>query len=189
MADNGISAMSGNFMTRAIMQFGMLHPIEGPDAFPSKLGFSADKLTGEKGFVAPTKTFKDGEIETHQMAGLTVEVLPSKTDVLDSVAYYLPEKKLLVGNALNGADGVFNLYTLRGDIYRDPMRLVAAADLALSRNAEVMIDIHGSAQVGKGNVRASIEAFRDGMQLIYDQTYRGISMGNQTHRVAIDITA
>ena len=184
MADNGISALSGNFTTRALMQFGMLHPAEGPDAFPSKLGFGADKLTGEKGFVPPTKTFKDGEIETHQMAGLTVEVLPSKTDVLDSVAYYLPEKKLLVGNALNGGGGIFNLYTLRGDIYRDPMRLVAAADLALSRDAEVMVDIHGQAQVGKEKVRASIEAFRDGMQLIYDQAYRGISLGKDAQEIA-----
>jgi hypothetical protein len=51
MADNGVSVLSGNFNTRAVMQFGMLHPTEVPDAFPSKLGFSAEKLTGEKGFV------------------------------------------------------------------------------------------------------------------------------------------
>jgi alkyl sulfatase BDS1-like metallo-beta-lactamase superfamily hydrolase len=186
MADNGVSVLSGNFNTRAVMQFGMLHPTEGPDAFPSNLGFSAEKLTGEKGFVPPTITFKDGEIEIHQIAGLTVEVLPSQTDVLDSVAYYVPEKKLLVSNALNGGKNstIFNLYTLRGDIYRDPMRLVAAADLALSRDIEVMVDIHGPAHVGKENVRASIEGFRDSMQLIYDQTYRGIGMGKDAQEIA-----
>ncbi|MGI9289693.1 MAG: alkyl sulfatase dimerization domain-containing protein, partial [Gammaproteobacteria bacterium] len=137
-------------------------------------------------FVPPTVTFKDGEIETHQMAGLTVEVLPSKTDVLDSVAYYLPEKKLLVSNAMNGGNDVsmFNIYTLRGDIYRDPMRLVAAADLALSRDIEVMIDIHGPARVGKENARAALEVFRDAMQLIYDQTYRGIGMGKDAQEIA-----
>jgi alkyl sulfatase BDS1-like metallo-beta-lactamase superfamily hydrolase len=190
LADNGISALSGNFSARMVVQFGMLHPTEGPDAFPSKLGFSADKLTGEKGFVPPTVTFKDGEIETHQIAGLTVEVLPSPTDVLDSVAYHFPAKKLLVSNAMNGAldDGanvsLFNIYTLRGDIYRDPMRLVAAADLALSRDPEVMVDIHGPARVGKENVRAAIEWWRDSMQLIYDQTYRGIGMGKDAQEIA-----
>ena len=80
MADSGVSVLSGNFNSRLVMQFGILHPTEGPDAFPSKLGFSAEKLTGEKGFVPPTVTFKDGEIETHRIAGLTVEVLPSKTE-------------------------------------------------------------------------------------------------------------
>jgi alkyl sulfatase BDS1-like metallo-beta-lactamase superfamily hydrolase len=184
IADTGVSVLSGNFNTRAVIQFGMLHPTEGPDAFPSKLGFSTDKLTGEKGFVPPTVTFKDGEIETHQIAGLTVEVLPSQTDVLDSVAYYFPEKKLLVPNALNGDGSIFNLYTLRGDIYRDPMRLVAAADLALSREIDVMVDIHGPALVGKENIRASIERFRDSMQLIYDQTYRGIGMGKDAQEIA-----
>jgi alkyl sulfatase BDS1-like metallo-beta-lactamase superfamily hydrolase len=186
MADTGVSAVSGNFQTRAMVQFGVLHPTEGPDAFPSKLGFGPEKLTGKKGFVPPTVTFKDDEIETHQMAGLTVEVLPSKTDVLDSVAYYLPEKKLLVSNAMNGGSDVsmFNVYTLRGDIYRDPMRLVGAADLALSRDVEVMIDIHGPARVGKENVRAALMFFRDGMQLIYDQTYRGIGMGKDAQQIA-----
>ena len=110
--------------------------------------------------------------------------------MLDSVAYYIAEKKLLVPNALNGAidDGannsIFNIYTLRGDIYRDPMRLVAAADLALSRDIEVMVDIHGAARVGKENVRAAIEWFRDIMQLIYDQTYRGIGMGKDAQEIA-----
>jgi len=184
MADTGISVLSGNFNARALIQFGILHPTEGSDAFPSKLGFSMEKLTGEKGFVPPTVTFKDGEIETHTIAGLTVEVLPSPTDVLDSVAYYFPEKKLLVSNALNGGGGLFNLYTLRGDIYRDPMRLVAAADLALSRDIDVMVDIHGPAQVGKENVRASLEIFRDSMQLIHDQTYRGIGMGKDAQEIA-----
>jgi alkyl sulfatase BDS1-like metallo-beta-lactamase superfamily hydrolase len=184
MADTGISVLSGNFNARALIQFGILHPTEGPDAFPSKLGFSMEKLTGEKGFVPPTVTFKDGEIETHTIAGLTVEVLPSPTDVLDSVAYYFPEKKLLVSNALNGGGGLFNLYTLRGDVYRDPMRLVVAADLAMSRDIDVMVDIHGPAQVGKENVRASLEIFRDSMQLILDQTYRGIGMGKDAQEIA-----
>ena len=184
MADNGVSILSGNFLARAVIQFGILHPVKGPDAFPSKLGFSTDKLTGEKGFVPPTVTFRDGEIEIHQIAGMTVEVLPSQTDVLDSVAYYFPDKKLLVPNALNGEGGIFNLYTLRGDIYRDPMRLVAAADLALSREVDVMVDIHGPALIGEENVRGSLERFRDGMQLIYDQTYRGIGMGKDAQEIA-----
>jgi len=43
-ADQGVSVLSGNFNTRASIQFGVLHPGEGPDAFPNLMGFSADKL-------------------------------------------------------------------------------------------------------------------------------------------------
>ncbi|WP_221074336.1 alkyl sulfatase dimerization domain-containing protein [Agarivorans aestuarii] len=182
-ADEGINILSGNFKTRAAIQFGMLHPLEGKDAFPSVLGFSPEKLSGESGFIPPDITFKDGAIETYSIAGLEVEVLPSQTDVLDSVAFYFPQHKLLVSNAMND-DSLFNLYTLRGDIYRDPMRLVNAADLALSRDIELHIDIHGAANIGKDKARQALEYFRDSMQLIHDQTYRGIAMGKDAQEIA-----
>ncbi|RTR33284.1 alkyl sulfatase dimerization domain-containing protein [Shewanella atlantica] len=182
-ADSGVSVLSGNFNTRAAIQFGMLHPTHGEDAFPSLLGFSAEKLTGTSGFVAPTVTFADGVVETHSIAGITVEVLPSPTDVLDSVAFYFPETKLLVSNAMNNGS-MFNLYTLRGDVYRDPIRLVKAADLALSRDIKYHVDIHGAANIGEKNAREALESFRDSMQLIHDQTYRGIAMGKDAQEIA-----
>jgi len=174
--DQGISVLSGNFGTRAVIQFGMLHPAEGPDAFPNSMGFSTEKLTGTKAFVPPDITFKDGVVEMHNIAGMQVEVLPSKTDVTESVAFYFPEKKLLTANAL--ATGfMFNLYTLRGDWYRDPMGYVEAADLALTRDIEYSVDIHGQPFIGKDNVIAGLQEARDQMQIIHDQTFRAISLG------------
>jgi alkyl sulfatase BDS1-like metallo-beta-lactamase superfamily hydrolase len=183
LADQGVSVLTGNFNTRAIIQFGMLHPAEGADAFPNHLGFSLAKLTGEKGFVPPTITFKDGEVESHTIAGMTVEALPSKIDVLDSMAYYFPAKKLLVTNAMVSSS-VFNLYTLRGDSYRDPTRLVEAADLALSRDTDVHVDIHGPAHIGRDEARAALQRFRDTMQLIQDQTYSAIAAGKDAQEAA-----
>jgi len=175
-ADQGISVLSGNFGTRAVIQFGMLHPAEGPDAFPNLMGFSAEKLAGTKAFVPPGITFKDGVVEKHKIAGMWVEVLPSKTDVAESVAFYFPGKKLLVSNALS-AGTIFNLYTLRGDWYRNPMVFVEAADLALTRDIEYHVDIHGAAYIGKKKIIAALQETRDQMQIIHDQTYRAIAMG------------
>jgi len=104
--------------------------------------------------------------------------------VTDSVAYYFPEKSLMVTNALNGDDTIFNLYTLRGDRYRDPIRLVEAADLVLSYNFDYHVDIHGAANVTRQSARSSIEAFRDSMQLIHDQTIRAISLGKDAQGAA-----
>lgn len=181
--DQGVSVLSGNFMSRAVAQFGMLHPAQGPDAFPSHLGFSAAKLAGTKAFIPPTVTFQDDVIETHTIGGLTVEVLPSKTDVAESVAFYFPQKKLLVTNAIN-AVGIFNLYTLRGDWYRDPEAYINAADLVLSRDTEYHVDIHGSARIGSENVIAGIQEARDQMQLVNDQTYRAIALGKDAQEAA-----
>ncbi|PMG06698.1 alkyl sulfatase [Vibrio breoganii] len=184
LADNGVSALSGNFNARAVIQFGMLHPAQGPDAFPNQLGFSIDKLSDEKGYLSPDITFTHNEIETHQIAGTEVIVLPSPTDVTDSVAYFFPEKSLMVTNAINGDGGIFNLYTLRGDRYRDPIRLVDAADLVLSYDFDYHVDIHGAANTTRESSIKSIQAFRDSMQLIHDQTIRAINLGNDAQGAA-----
>ena len=69
-ADQGVSVLSGNFNTRASIQFGILHPAEGPDAFPSHLGFGAEKLTGTKAFVPPDVTFKDGVVYEYMQSSV-----------------------------------------------------------------------------------------------------------------------
>ena len=181
--DQGVSVLSGNFQRRAIQQFGILHPTQGADAFPNRMGFSAEKLSGTKAFVPPTITFEDEVIETHTIAGLTVEVLPSKTDVSESVAFYFPEMKLLVANAL-AAGTMFNIYTLRGDWYRDPLQFVKAVDLALDRDIEYHVDIHGPAYIGRDAVRASLHKTRDQVQLMHDQTYRAISLGKDAQEAS-----
>ncbi|MBM7035291.1 alkyl sulfatase dimerization domain-containing protein [Vibrio ulleungensis] len=183
-ADNGVSPLAGNFNARAMIQFGMLHPESGPDAFPNQLGFSLDKLSGEKGYLSPDITFTHNEIETHQIAGTEVIVLPSPTDVTDSVAYYFPEKSLMVTNAINGGSSIFNLYTLRGDRYRDPIRLVDAADLLLEYDFNYHVDIHGGANTTREDALTSIHGFRDSMQLIHDQTIRAISLGKDAQGAA-----
>lgn len=184
LADEGVSPLMGNFATRAMIQFGMLHPQQGPDAFPNKLGFSIDKMSQTSGYVSPDVTFENGQVESHQIAGLEVVVLPSPTDVTDSVAFYFPQKSLMVTNAINGEQTIFNLYTLRGDSYRDPIRLVAAADLILSYDFNYHLDIHGPANVTTVEARQSILAFRDSMQLIHDQTIRAISKGKDAQGAA-----
>ena len=167
-ADTGVSILSGNFQTRAIIQFGVLHPMEGPDAFPNKLGFGPEKFVGEKSYRPPTKTFEDGKIIKLTIAGEPVEVAPNRTDVQDSVGYYFPNRSALATNAL-GAASIFNLYSLRGDMYRNPVNFIEAHDWALSKNAEVLADIHGPGIKGKKAVREALERASDQIQLIHDQ--------------------
>jgi len=39
----GVSVKSGFYQSRAIAQFGVFHPPEGPDAFPNLFGFTPEK--------------------------------------------------------------------------------------------------------------------------------------------------
>ncbi|MHC4371963.1 MAG: alkyl sulfatase dimerization domain-containing protein [Planctomycetota bacterium] len=185
-ADTGVSILSGNFGIRALIQFGVLHPTEGPDAFPNKLGFGPEKFIGEKSYRVPTKTFEDGKILHLTIAGEPVEVAPNRTDVQDSVGFYFPNRSTLVTNSLGGAC-VFNLYTLRGDMYRNPMDYVEAHDWALSKDADVLADIHTRGIVGKAAVREELQRARDQMQLMYDQTLRMIALGMDSRRAAENV--
>jgi len=185
-ADNGVSILSGNFGTRALIQFGVLHPSEGPDAFPNILGFGPEKFVGEKSYRPPTKTFEDGKFLQLTIAGEPVEVAPNRTDVQDSVGYYFPKRKALVTNAL-GSVFIFNLYTLRGDMYRNPLDYVEAHDWALSKKADVLADIHGPGIKGEQAVREALERARDQMQLIHDQTLRMIAKGMDARKSAENV--
>jgi len=164
----------------------VLHPTEGPDAFPNKLGFGPEKFVGEKSYRPPTRTFEDGKIHNLTIAGESVEVAPCRTDVKDSVGFYFPNRSALVTNAMGGPV-IFNLYSLRGDMYRDPLDFIEAHDWALSKNAEVLADIHGSGIKGKEKVREALERVSDQMQLIYDQTLRMIALGMDARRAAENV--
>ena len=69
-------------------------------------------------------------------------------------------------------------------MYRNPMDYVEAHDWALSKNAEVLADIHGPGIKGKEKVREALERTRDQMQLIHDQTLRMIALGMDGRRAA-----
>jgi alkyl sulfatase BDS1-like metallo-beta-lactamase superfamily hydrolase len=185
-ADDGVSILSGNFGTRALVQFGVLHPTEGPDAFPNNLGFGPEKFVGEKSYRPPTKTFEDGKTLDLIIAGEPLEVAPNRTDVQDSVGFYFPKRSTLVTNAL-GSVFMFNLYTLRGDMYRNPIDYVEAHDWALAKNADILADIHGPGIKGKQAVREALERARDQMQLINDQTLRMIAKGMDARQSAENV--
>jgi len=145
-----------------------------------------EKMTGERSYRAPTKTFEDGKILESTIAGEPVEVAPNRTDVQDSVGFYFPDRKALVTNAV-GISFIFNLYSLRGDMYRNPIDYVEAHDWALSKDAEVLADIHGPGIKGKEAVREALERASDQMQLIHDQTFRMIALGMDARRAAENV--
>ena len=179
----GVSVKSGFYQARAIAQFGMFHPPHGPDAFPSLMRFSPEKLLAESSYKAPTRLFQDGKLLDLVVAGEAVQVAPNRTDTGDSVAFYFPRHRLVVTNMMvTGA--VFNIYTLRGGAFRDPQIYLADARWVESKNAAILLDIHGPTLKGEAVVREAIERSVDQVQLIHDQTLRLIAHGMDAREVA-----
>jgi len=182
-ASKGVSVKSGFYQTRAIAQFAVFHPAQGPDAFPSLMRFFPEKLLAESSYQPPTKLFQDGKVLDVVVAGEPVQVAPNRTDTSDSVAFYFPRHRLVTTNMMvTGA--VFNVYTLRGGPFRDPANFINDARWVESKNAEILLDIHGPTLKGEKVVYEAIERSVDQVQLIHDQTLRLIAQGMDAREAA-----
>jgi alkyl sulfatase BDS1-like metallo-beta-lactamase superfamily hydrolase len=175
-AAGGVSVLGGYLNSRATAQFGVFHPATGPDAFPNALSFTPDKFLLVSSYQPPTKLLPDGQVIDLVIAGEPIQVAPMRTDTTDSVAFYFPQRRLMVTNFLV-IDTIFNIYTLRGGAFRNPEILVDDARWVESRNAEILLDIHGPTLRGEEVVREALERSVDSVQLIHDQTLRLVASG------------
>jgi alkyl sulfatase BDS1-like metallo-beta-lactamase superfamily hydrolase len=175
-ASTGVNVLSGTYLSRAIAQFGVFHPRSGPDAFPNLLGFGPEKLLAVSSYQPPTRLFEDGKVIDLVIAGEPVQVAPNRSDTSDSVGFYFPRRRMLVTNFMV-VPTIFNIYTLRGGRYRDPVIFVVDARWLESKNAEILLDIHGPTLKGEKVVREAVERSVDQVQLIHDQTLRLIAQG------------
>ncbi len=182
-ASGGVSVLGGVLQSRAIAQFGVFHPATGPDAFPNLLSFTPEKFLVASSYQPPTKHFTDGKIIDLVIAGELIQVAPSRTDTTDSVAFYFPQRRLMVTNFLV-TDTIFNVYTLRGGTFRNPETLVNDARWVESKNAEILLDVHGPTLRGEKVVREAVERSVDSVQLIHDQTLRLVASGLGPREVA-----
>jgi alkyl sulfatase BDS1-like metallo-beta-lactamase superfamily hydrolase len=182
-ASAGIAVLGGVTQSRAIAQFGVFHPMSGPDAFPNLMSFTPEKFLAVSSYRPPARLFADGKVMDLVIAGEPVQVAPVRTDTTDSVGFYFPQRRLMVTNFLV-MDTIFNIYTLRGGTYRDPQVLVSDARWVESKNAEILLDIHGPTLKGQATVRDALERSVDSVQLIHDQTLRQIASGKGPREAA-----
>jgi alkyl sulfatase BDS1-like metallo-beta-lactamase superfamily hydrolase len=180
---SGISVLSGTYQARAAAQFGVFHPRSGPDAFPNMLGFPPEKLLAGSSYQPPTQLFPHGRIVDLVVAGEPVQVAPARSDTSDSVGFYFPRKRMIVINFMVPG-GIFNVYTLRGGPFRNPSVFIEDARWMESKNAEILLDLHGPTLKGADTVRDAVQRSVDGVQLIHDQTLRLIAHGRDGRQAA-----
>jgi alkyl sulfatase BDS1-like metallo-beta-lactamase superfamily hydrolase len=174
-ASGSIGVIGGFLLSRATAQFGVFHPTTGPDAFPNLLSFTPEKFLLVSSYQPPTKLFADGKVIDVVIAGEPIQVAPNRSDTTDSVGFYFSKRRMLVTNFMV-LDTIFNIYTLRGGAYRNPEGFVNDARWLESKNAEILLDIHGPTLRGE-KAREALERSVDSVQLIHDQTLRLVASG------------
>lgn len=172
-----VSDLSPSFVRRAAIQFGMFLPPEGEDAMSHQgLGpfvFELDKYQPTTGFVRPNRLSSDGQEAL--IDGVRVQFFHTWGDTEDSLLIWLPESRTVINNVAWPA--MFNICTLRGDYFRNPVELLHGLDKIIELEPEHLVGVHGVPISGREAIRQAGTEYRDTIQFTYDQTVRGINAG------------
>jgi len=88
---------------------------------------------------------------------------------------WLPDRKIVFTTLL--WSGPPQLYSLRGDLFRDPREWIAGLKFTRDLEPDVLISAGARPVVGKKDVRKRLEGYLDGASFVLDQTLRGILGG------------
>src|SRR5262245_6577505 len=154
---------------RAYQHAQLFLPEKGPDA---KHGFVLD--IGERGFVPVNRPVKHNEELV--VAGVRLKFLTEGgSDTDDCISVWLPDRKVALTNVV--WPFMPNLYTPRGAKFRDPRVWSTALRDLRALQADYLIMQHGRAIAGKDEVARTVGDYLDFINLVLDQTLRGILQG------------
>ncbi len=161
----------GPYLTgRALTQFNAYMPKEGPDAYVVPTNLTAIDMA----FLPVNKPVQDGEEMT--ILGIKFQFFTKYgSDDKVHTTVWLPERKTVFTTLLWSAPP--QLYSLRGDVFRDPREWIAGLRFTRDLNAEVLISAACRPVVGAAKVRETLEQYVDGASFVLDQSLRGILGG------------
>lgn len=161
-------------MRRVAIQFGSYLPETGPDA---RITFNEPHFD-DPSLQAPahqriTRPVADGE--TIGIGGLDFTFYHAQYDTDDSLAVWIPSLGTVLTN--NPAFGFMPMYTLRGEVYRAPVQIIASYTRLRDLGAQYLVPTHGRPQSGATAIRESMGRQRDAYAFTYAQSVRAINKG------------
>jgi len=88
---------------------------------------------------------------------------------------WLPDRKIVFTTLLWSSPP--QLYSVRGDVFRDPRVWIAGLKFTRDLEAAVLISAAARPVVGKDNIRETLQGYLDGASFVLDQSLRGILGG------------
>lgn len=161
----------GPYLTaRALTQFNTYMPKEGPDAYVVPLNLT----NTESSFIQVNTPVKDGQEMT--VLGIKMQFFTKYgSDDKVHTTVWMPERKILLTTMLWSSPP--QLYSVRGDVFRDPREWIAGLKFNRDLEAEVLISAAARSVIGKDEVKKRLEGYLDGASFLLDQTLRGILGG------------
>ncbi|MCY4199237.1 MAG: MBL fold metallo-hydrolase [Gammaproteobacteria bacterium] len=132
------------------------------------------------GGVAPDIQVREGEVLRLDIGGVTFEIIGTAgAEGEDNIVLWLPESKVLFSGDFFGPlfPMVPNLFTLRGEKFRDPLAYVRSLDQLIALEPEMVLPSHFGEVVGRDAILRDMRKMRDATQYIHDATIAGMNRG------------
>lgn len=162
----------GPYLTgRLAIQFNAYMPSEGPDAWVLPTNLPA---VMESAFLPVNTPVQDGQEMT--VLGVRMQFFTKYgSDDKVHTSVWLPDREILFTTMLWNSPP--QLYSIRGDVFRDPREWIKGLKQARDLQPEVLISAGAKPIVGKDKVREALQGYLDGASCVLDQTLRGILGG------------
>ncbi len=161
----------GPYLTaRAVIQFNAYMPSEGPDAWVGPLLLPVSEMA----FLPVNTAVEDGQEMT--VLGVRMQFFTKYgSDDKVHTTVWLPDRKIVFTTLLWGSPP--QLYSVRGDVFRDPREWIAGLKFTRDLQPEALISAASRPVVGKDNVNETLQGYLDGASFVLDQSLRGILAG------------
>ena len=157
-------------MARAVSQFNGYMPDKGADAWAAPINIGAPEST----FIPVNTPVEDGQELT--VLGVKMQFFTKYgSDDKYHTTVWLPESKTLLTTMLWSSPP--QLYTLRGDLFRDPKEWISGLRFNMGLKPEVLVSAAAKPIVGGKNIQKALQDYMDGTMFVLDQSLRGILQG------------
>ena len=139
----------------------------------------------------PTREVFPGANYEFELGGVEFVVIAPENggEGEDGLLVWLPEARVLfTGDLFGPLYPMFpNLYSVRGEKYRDPLDYIDALDLVLALRPTVIAHSHFKVIEGEDYIQASVRRMRDAVQYMWDETIAGMNEGKSVWELMRDI--
>jgi len=158
-------------------QFGMALPEAQYINAGVQLQFGRITPPTRDGYLPPTRTFREDRLNA-TLAGVAVQLLYTPGETLDTIAVWLPDKRVLMPG-----DNFFrafpNIAPIRGARLRSPEAWIASLEKVIELGPEFVVPSHTRPILGGATAGAALTAYRDGIKSVLTQTIDGMTRGER----------
>ncbi|MGI9273957.1 MAG: MBL fold metallo-hydrolase [Endozoicomonas sp.] len=132
------------------------------------------------GGIVADAVVRDGDEYRFELGGTEFVLIPTPgAEGEDNLVMWLPGQKALFTGDVFGPlfPMVPNLFTLRGEKFRDPVAYIQSLDTMIDLNPDMILPSHFDPVTGAEQLRNDMTAMREATRYIHDETVAGMNAG------------